>query len=131
MGYVIVSCLQLGATIDYSIVMTHHYQLHRENHDKRTASELATKDSCLPILISGLILSVAGYGVYMLSSITAIMDLGHLIGRGALLSILLVIGILPNLFVWFDKPIMATRFGNLERSGKRLFGKGNKNDEEI
>lgn len=131
MGYVIVSCLQLGATIDYSIVMTHHYQLHRESHDKRTASELATKDSCLPILISGLILSVAGYGVYMLSSITAIMDLGHLIGRGALLSILLVIGILPNLFVWFDKPIMATRFGNLKRFGGRLFGKGNKNDEEI
>ena len=123
MGYVVVSCLQLGATIDYSIVMTNHYQLHRSVHDKREASRMAACDSCLPILTSGLILAVAGYGVWTVSSITAIKDLGHLIGRGALLSIVLVIGLLPNLLVWFDGPIRATKFGTIRRALLRLFGK--------
>jgi predicted RND superfamily exporter protein len=106
MGYVIVSCLQLGATIDYSIIMTNHYLEHRKEHDKVTASVLTTTDSTLPILTSGMILAVAGFGVYFLSSVTAISDLGELIGRGALLSIVMTLAVLPNLFVWFDRFII-------------------------
>ncbi|MEN6460866.1 MAG: efflux RND transporter permease subunit [Syntrophomonas sp.] len=116
MGYVIVSCLQLGATIDYSIVMTHHYQRWRRKTDKVTASINAAADSMLPILTSGLILAVAGFGVSILSSVQAIADLGMLIGRGALLSTFMVITLLPNLFIWTDKFINFT-------SGKRLWGK--------
>jgi len=108
MGFIIVSCLQLGATIDYSIVMTYHYLEHRKNEDKVTASIKATADSMPPILMSGLILSVAGFGVYFLSSVTAISDLGILIGRGALLSMLMVIALLPSLFVWADKLILKS-----------------------
>jgi len=63
MGYVIVSCLQLGATIDYSIVMTHHYLEHRKEFDKVKASITATAESALPILTSGTILMAAGDGV--------------------------------------------------------------------
>lgn len=106
MGYVIVSCLQLGATIDYSIVMTHHYLEWRKKTDKVTASINATIDSMLPILTSGLILAVAGFGVSFLSSVQAIADLGMLIGRGALLSTFMVITLLPNLFIWSDKLII-------------------------
>jgi len=106
MGYVIVSCLQLGATIDYSIVMTYHYLEHRKDCDKKTASVLATAESSLPIITSGTILAVAGYGVYFLSSVTAIADLGHLIGRGAILSMAMVLILLPNLFVWMDRFII-------------------------
>jgi hypothetical protein len=60
----------------------------------------------LPILTSGLILAVAGYGLSLLSSVSAIADLGHLVGRGALLSMIMVIALLPNLFVWADRLII-------------------------
>ncbi len=103
MGYVIVSCLQLGATIDYSIVMTYHYLSWRKKTDKVTASINATEDSMLPILTSGLILAVAGFGVSFVSSVQAVADLGTMIGRGALLSTFTVITLLPNLFVWSDR----------------------------
>jgi predicted RND superfamily exporter protein len=106
MGYVIVSCLQLGATIDYSIVMSHHYLAWRKKTDKVTASINATADSILPILTSGLILAVAGFGVSFLSSVQAIADLGMLIGRGAILSTFMVITLLPNLFIWTDRFIV-------------------------
>lgn len=106
MGYIIISCLQLGATIDYSIVMTYHYLEHRKGNDKVRASILATADSALPIITSGAILAVAGYGVFFLSSITAIADLGHLIGRGAIFSMAMVLTLLPNLFIWSDRFII-------------------------
>lgn len=106
MGYIICSCLQLGATIDYSIVMTYHYLESRKIMDKTSASIKATSDSMPPILMSGLILSVAGFGVYFLSSISAISELGILIGRGALMSMIMVIALLPSLFIWADKWIV-------------------------
>ncbi|MEL7657516.1 MAG: efflux RND transporter permease subunit, partial [Bacillota bacterium] len=106
MGYIIVSCLQLGATIDYSIIMTNHYLEHRKENDKVTASILATADSTLPIVTSGMILAVAGFGVCFLSSVTAISELGELIGRGALFSIVMTVAVLPNLFVWADRFII-------------------------
>lgn len=109
MGFLIVSCLQLGATIDYSIVMTYHYLEHRKRTNKVEASIKAASASMLPILTSGLILSVAGYGVTMLSSVSAIADLGHLVARGALLSMFMVIALLPNLFIWSDRLVI---FGN-------------------
>ncbi|HCF49777.1 MAG TPA: multidrug transporter [Syntrophomonas sp.] len=106
MGYMIVSCLQLGATIDYSIVMTYHYLAQRKAHGRVEASKQASAASMLPILTSGLILSVAGYGITFLSSVSAIADLGHLVGRGALLSMFMVIALLPNLFAWTDRLII-------------------------
>jgi len=107
MGYIIVSCLQLGATIDYSIILTHHYLKWRKTRNAVKASIKATSDSMLPILTSGLILSVAGFGVYLLSSVQAIGDLGILICRGALLSTFTVITLLPNLLIWGDKFIIS------------------------
>lgn len=106
-GFIIVSCLQLGATIDYSIVMTYHYLEQRQRTDKAAASIKATAESMLPILTSGLILAVAGYGLSLLSSVTAIADLGELVGRGALLSMFMVIALLPNLFIWTDRFIIV------------------------
>lgn len=109
MGYVIVSCLQLGATIDYSIVMTDHYLEQRKTKDKVEASVAAAAASALPILTSGVILTAAGYGVYLFSSVTAIADLGRLIGRGAILSMAMVLVLLPNLLVWADGLILRKK----------------------
>ncbi len=125
MGYVIVSCLQLGATIDYSIVMTYHYLEQRKRTNKVAASIKATADSMLPILTSGLILAVAGYGVGFLSSVTAIADLGVMVGRGALLSMFMVIALLPNLFIWSDR-LISKGINRTSLTRKLLNRKGSK-----
>lgn len=106
MGYIIVSCLQLGATIDYSILMTNHYLEYRKTLPKKEASIEAAAASALPILTSGLILAAAGYGLYFSSSVSAVADLGRLVGRGAVFSMLLVLLLLPNLFLVCDRFII-------------------------
>jgi predicted RND superfamily exporter protein len=126
LGFIVVSCLQLGATIDYSIVMTYHYLDQRKRHDKVTASQKATSASMLPILTSGLILAVAGYGLYFLSSVTALADLGRLVARGALLSMFMVIALLPNLFIWADKLIIFNRGQLLPASIGKIFNRTGK-----
>ena len=90
MGYIIVSCLQLGATVDYSILMSNNYLDARTDMDKKEAAIQAISQSALSILTSGSILTIVGYGLYFISTVSAIADMGHLVGRGALLSLLLV-----------------------------------------
>lgn len=104
-GYIIVSCLQLGATVDYSILMTNNYLDRRLTMEKKEACIDAIRSSLPSILTSASILTVVGYLLYFTSSIGAIGDLGHLIGRGALFSMLLVATLLPILLYAFDKPI--------------------------
>jgi predicted RND superfamily exporter protein len=123
MGFMIVSCLQLGATIDYSIVMTYRYLENRKHTDKVAASIKASSESMLPILTSGLILAVAGYGVSFLSSVTAIGDLGKLVGRGAMLSMFMVLALLPNLFIWADRLIIVGNSKLLPLFLRRIIGR--------
>lgn len=104
-GYIIVSCLQLGATIDYSILMSNNYMELRETMGSRQAAAGAISKSALSILTSGGILTVVGYLLYFTSSIQAISQVGRLVGRGALLSMLLVLSLLPALLAAFDGPI--------------------------
>lgn len=104
-GYIIVSCLQLGATIDYSILMSNNYMEMRETMGSRQAAAGAIAKSALSILTSGGILTVVGYLLYFTSSIQAISQVGRLVGRGALLSMLLVLSLLPALLAAFDGPI--------------------------
>lgn len=104
-GYIIVSCLQLGATIDYSILMTNNYLAERQSHDRHEAAMNAISRSALSILTSGSILTVVGYLLYFTSSIQAISQVGRLVGRGAVLSMLLVLSLLPALLSAFDKQI--------------------------
>lgn len=105
MGYIIVSCLQLGATVDYSILMSNNYLDARTDMDKKEAAIQAISQSALSILTSGSILTIVGYGLYFISTVSAIADMGHLVGRGALLSLLLVLFLLPVLLVMSDKII--------------------------
>lgn len=105
-GYIIVSCLQLGATIDYSILMTNNYLGYRRVCGRRQAQIQAISKSTLSILTSGGILTVVGYLLFFTSSIQAISQVGRLVGRGAILSMVLVLSLLPALLAAFDKPIM-------------------------
>ncbi|MCI8295158.1 MAG: MMPL family transporter [Lachnospiraceae bacterium] len=119
MGYVVVSCIQLGATVDYSILTTGNYIEARKTMDKHQAAAFTLTRSIPAILTSGSILTVVGYVLYKVSSIGAIGGLGHLVGRGAWMSILLVLTLLPALLVLVDPLIMengAARLVKLRRS---------------
>lgn len=117
MGYIIVSCLQLGATIDYSILVTNNYLNNRVTLGKRESAVASISQSTLSVMTSGFILTIVGYGLYFTSSVAAIGDLGRLVGRGAFLSMLLVLGLLPVLLTIFDKMIFnqQKRLRRLER----------------
>lgn len=119
-GYIIVSCLQLGATIDYSILMTNNYMEFRETMGSRESAVTAIAKSAISILTSGGILTVVGYLLYFTSSIQAISQVGRLVGRGALLSMLLVLSLLPALLAAFDKPIRRQQQRAVERRARRM-----------
>ncbi|MDW2799410.1 efflux RND transporter permease subunit [Clostridium boliviensis] len=107
LGYIIVSCLQLGATVDYSILMTNNYiDMKKKYPEKARAIKHTVSKSALSILTSGTILTIVGYGLYFVSSVSAIAGLGHLIGRGAFISVIMVLFLLPVLLTLADPVLM-------------------------
>ena len=106
---VVVSCIQLGATVDYSILLINNYLDRREKTEPKKAALGALQASMLSILTSGTILIVAGYAIYFVVSVEAIRDIGHMLGRGAILSMTLVLSAVPGLMTMLDKPIMKER----------------------
>lgn len=118
-GYIIVSCLQLGATIDYSILMTNNYLGFRKTMSNTDSAMAAISKSTLSILTSGGILTVVGYLLYFTSSIQAISQVGRLVGRGAVLSMVLVLSLLPALLSTFDKQIQKQQLRSARRKEKR------------
>lgn len=118
MGYLIVSCIQLGATVDYSILLSNHYIANRETMSKRDSAIEAIHLATPSILTSGVIVTVVGYMMKLICTIPAIADMGELIGRGALVSMIMVLSILPALLVYADKAITGN-FGNFGRMLKK------------
>lgn len=104
-GYLVVSSLQLGATIDYAILTASRYMEARRTELPREAVATATQRSGISVLTSGLILAAAGFSEAFLSQMSAVSEIGLLIGRGALLSMLLVLLVLPGVLSLFDRPI--------------------------
>ena len=120
MGYIIVSCLQLGATVDYSILLTNNYIESRQTMAKKEAAMDAVSRSALSILTSGSILTIVGYGLCFTSSVAAIASIGRLVGRGAALSLVLVLFLLPVLLVLADDIVFGTRVRRQKRREKKL-----------
>lgn len=123
MGYIIVSCLQLGATVDYSILLTNNYIESRQTMQKKEAAMDAITRSALSILTSGSILTIVGYGLYFTSSVAAIASIGRLVGRGAGLSLVLVLFLLPALLVLADDIVFGMKQKRQQRKEKQV-GKG-------
>jgi predicted RND superfamily exporter protein len=107
-GYMIVSAIQLGATIDYAILLTSRYVEQRQLTDRVSASRASIERAGGSVLMSAGILTAAGIVVWIVSKIEGIQELGLLIGRGAVLSGFLVLIILPQLLLVLDRPIAAT-----------------------
>jgi len=109
-GYLIINTVQLGATVDYAILMTNTYMNNRKTLNKRDAMEIALADNLPAVLTSAGILSTAGFALALSSSNPIVSDLGTLLGRGTLLSLGMVTLVLPALLVLFDKIIKKTTF---------------------
>lgn len=109
-GYLLVSAILLGATIDYAIVVTSHYMEHRQNMNKYDAMQHSLADSARTLMTSAGILTFAGLALTMTTSAPATAVFGNAIFRGGILSFLFVITLLPQLLVIFDGLIRATTF---------------------
>ena len=104
-----ISTIQLGATVDYAILMTTRYKAERiSGKDKRTSVTTALATSIPSIIVSGMGLFAATFGVAIYSDIDIISSMCMLMARGAVISMLCVIFILPALLMLFDKLICAT-----------------------
>lgn len=104
-----ISTIQLGSTVDYAILMTNRYVKERRfGLDKHEAARISLSTSAPPVMVSALGFFAATFGVAMYSKVDMISSMCLLIGRGALISMLCVIFILPALFILFDKVIMKT-----------------------
>ncbi len=110
LGYLVISTVQLGATVDYAILLTNTYLRNREKLPKREALSLSLGSSFKSILVSALTLSTAGFTLFITSTNSAIADIGLLLGRGTLLSLFMVMCFLPTLLVIFDKTIEKTTY---------------------
>ena len=100
----------MGATIDYAIVIMNHYQELRGKFDKNKAMSIAVNESFPTVLTSGTILTMAGFLIAWRVSDVYICHIGLAVGRGALISVVLVLTVLPQIIVLLDKLIDKTRF---------------------
>jgi len=109
---IVIGTIQLGATVDYAILMTNKYKRER-NHgaDKKSAIATALNSSLQSILVSALSFFAATFGVGLYSSIDMISSLCTLLARGAIISLFVVAFILPAMFMVFDKLILHTSIG--------------------
>ncbi|MCR3921541.1 MAG: MMPL family transporter, partial [Firmicutes bacterium] len=111
-GYLILSTVQLGATVDYAILLTNAYLGNRKTMPKKEAMRVTIGDNLVAILISASILATAGFALAFTTSNPIISELGTLLGRGTLLSLTMVTSVLPALLVLFDNIIQKTTMNN-------------------
>lgn len=101
----IVNTVQLGATIDYAILLTSRYSENRKKMDRISSIEEALKSSGISIITSALIVAAAGICLALVSAISGVSSIGLLIGRGALISCILVLLVLPQ-FLYLADPLI-------------------------
>ena len=110
-GPILISTIQLGATVDYAILMTTRYKQKRlSGMEKKEAVEKAVASSAQSILVSGFGFFAATYGVGLYSNVDIISSMCRLIARGALLSVAVVLLLLPAMLLLLDKIIVHTTF---------------------
>ena len=115
---IVIGTIQLGATVDYAILMTNRYKKERFcGKEKKEAISIAHQTSVRSILVSAFSFFAATFGVGMYSNIDMISSLCLLMARGAVISMVVVLTMLPAMFMVFDKVICKTSAGFLPRSG--------------
>jgi predicted RND superfamily exporter protein len=107
-GYLILNTVQLGATVDYAILLTNHYISNRQLLPKKEALKATLGQVFGSILTSASILALAGFALKWTSTNPIVSEMGLLLGRGTILSFLMVVLFLPAALTLFDKLIEKT-----------------------
>ena len=123
LSYLVVSSIQMGATIDYAIVITNRYLELKTIMDRKQAAVEALSQSFPTILTSGTIMAVAGFLIGGISTDATIGSVGQTLGRGTVTSIVLVMTVLPQLLMLGDALIERTAI-TLNRDRAQRFNKG-------
>ena len=114
---IVIGTIQLGSTVDYAILMTNRYKTNRFNGvEKKEAITDAIRGSISSIIASALTFFGATFGVAVYSDIDMISSLCNLMARGAIISMLVVIFLLPSMFMIFDKVIIHTSAGFINKN---------------
>ena len=117
-GYLIITAIQMGATIDYAIVLTNRYRETRRDCLDRYEAMANAENAVFPTVItSGLVLTGTGFALSFLAS-GAVAAMGSLLGVGALTSLVIVIFILPSLLLITEKAVDKCEFKNLFKKKK-------------
>ena len=115
-----ISTIQLGATVDYAILMTTRYKSERLNgSDRKAAVYTALRTSAPSVIVSGLGLFAATFGVAVYSNIDIVASMCMLMARGAIISVVLVLTVLPALLILCDGVICKTTRGMVHLSGTK------------
>lgn len=123
LSYLVVSSIQMGATIDYAIVITNRYLELKTVLERKQAAVEALSQSFPTILTSGTIMAVAGFLIGGISTDATIGSVGQTLGRGTVTSIILVMTVLPQLLMLGDALIERTAI-TLNRDRKQRFNQG-------
>lgn len=107
-GYLIISSVQLGATIDYATLLTGRYMDERKTKKRKDAAIESIRACVLSLFTSAIILTIAGSVLGAISTNLVLSQLGILVGRGAVISFILVLFVLPALLMIFDRLIEKT-----------------------
>jgi hypothetical protein len=116
---IVIGTIQLGSTVDYAILMTSRYELERgSGRGKKESIQIAHRASMKSIMVSALSFFAATFGVGLYSNIDMISSLCTLMARGALISMVVVLCVLPSMFMVFDK-IICKSSKNFKRGAKQ------------
>src|SRR5699024_2258369 len=107
-GYLIISTVQLAATVDYAILLAEDYTIKRKSMPVKEAIVSTINEKTYSIAVSASILSSVGFILWITSTNPIVASIGLLLGRGALLAFLMVLFLLPGLLIVLDKVIEKT-----------------------
>lgn len=102
-AYLIISSIQLGATVDYAILLTERYREYRQMYSKKEAITNTLSAVTVSILTSGSALTVVGFLLGIISTHGLLSQLGYLLGKGTICSLMIVFFVLPGMLYLFDK----------------------------
>lgn len=120
LAYLIVVAMQMGANIDYAIVVSNRYLECRERLNRRSSIIIAMNKGIATIITSGSILAVAGFLIAIYSSTPAASHIGLALGRGTVVSLILVLFVLPQILIWGDGFITKTTYKKAKKSVFRV-----------
>ena len=108
-AYLIISSIQLGATVDYAILFTDRYREMRQSYAKKEAVVQTISAVSVSVLTSASVLTVVGFLLGIFSTHGLLSQLGYFLGKGTLCSLAIVLFVLPGLLYLFDKLIVKRK----------------------